>query len=1396
MRAGRDVERFLTGVLLSVLAVSVCGQDSAAAQDKSADAMERAYTSAVLPLLRRYCFECHSGKRTEAEIDLAESATVAAVRKHVKTWLKIREMLDSRQMPPKDSSQPTDDERVRLQTWVRDFLTGEAKAHAGDPGPVVLRRLNNEEYNYAVRDLTGVASLDPTQEFPVDGAAGEGFINAGSAQSMSPSLVTKYLDAAKDVASHAVLLPDGIRFSPHVTRRDRTDELLARIQAFYRNSTEDGGGSAVNLQGIRFNTNQGGVLAVQKYLAATLEERDALANGNKTIAAVAGERSLNAKYLNTLWQTLSGPPKASGSLLVDGLRQKWQRATAADTAKLAGEIAQGQKRLWRFNSIGQLTDGGKQKIWMEAVTPIVTRQELRMPVPAASDGSDIVIYLTANDLGDGRDHDFVVWDRPRFEFTATADGTAQPTMLLRDVHGLVGRIEDTVRTEIPRTALYLDAVSKLQSPDASFDEIVKSKRLNARLLKQWSEVVGLGRRAKREIRGHFTTKMTRAHGYADVNGWGTPQTPNMLTNRSKEDISFSTLTVLARGVVMHPSPTQESIAAWRSPLDGKVQIEGRVADADNKCGNGAAWRVELVSESGTATLADGVFDNGGEERFQPKGEFSVLKGDVVTLIINPRDKSHSCDTTHVELTLTEVGDKERKWDLATDVVDRILEANPLPDAYGNADTWHFGATGSKPKSKSVLIPGSALAHWRAAIMNAKPAEEVTRLAASVQAVLTSTIASLLDEPDRKLQDQLIDWRGPLQWTTLLAGTASVTDSEFGIDPAQFGKHPNGSPIDAASLCRQAPQVLEVRLPAALVAGSEFVVSAELHAATGNEGSVQVQALAAKPETLAVSPSSPILVREGGEAHRRLAASMTEFRNLFPSALCYARIVPVDEVVTMTLFFRDDEHLQRLMLNDAQAAELDRLWDELFYVAQEPIALTVAFEQIYEFATQDRPDLVKAFGPMRKPINDRADVFRQRLLKTEPAHLSAVLEFADRAWRRPLDDAEQTGLRDLYGQLRQSEIPHEEAIHLTLARVLASPAFLYRRENPAPGKDASPVANSELANRLSFFLWSSVPDSKLRKVADAGELVADDVLVRETGRMLKDTRTRRLAIQFACQWLHLRDFDQNDDKNEKLYPQFATLRSDMYEETVRFFEDMFRNDGSILGLLDADHTFLNESLAKHYGIGGVSGSELRRVEGVQSKGRGGILGMATLLASQSGASRTSPILRGNWIFETLLGERLPRPPGNVPQLPEAVPSGLTARQLIEKHSSVPECAKCHARIDPYGFALEQYDAIGRLRTTAVDTKTTLAEGKAIEGIEGLRDYLLTERRDDVVRQFCRKLLGFALGREVQLSDEPLLDTMLTRLEKNDYRFHVAIESIVLSRQFRQIRGTNLVVGAAE
>jgi len=296
-------------------------------------------------------------------------------------------------------------------------------------------------------------------------------------------------------------------------------------------------------------------------------------------------------------------------------------------------------------------------------------------------------------------------------------------------------------------------------------------------------------------------------------------------------------------------------------------------------------------------------------------------------------------------------------------------------------------------------------------------------------------------------------------------------------------------------------------------------------------------------------------------------------------------------------------------------------------------------------------------------------------------------------------------------------------------------------------------------------------------------------------MLKDDRLRALAIEFGTQWIHVRGFDELKEKNEKLFPTFdANLRKAIYEESVLFFQDLFQSDRPITDILDANYTFLNETLAKHYGIPGVTGPQFRRVEGVKKYGRGGVLGLASVQAKEAGASRSSPVLRGNWVVETLLGEKLPRPPPNVPRLPEEEgDGGLTMRQQVEKHAKVPACAVCHVRIDPFGFALEKYDAIGRLRAKdlgglAVDAKAKLRDGTEFEGIDGLRTYLLTKKKDVIVRLFCRRLLGYALGRAVALSDEPLLDEMVAELNKNGGRLSAAVLAIVRSQQFRMVRGS--------
>ncbi|MFN9266703.1 MAG: DUF1592 domain-containing protein, partial [Acidobacteriota bacterium] len=606
----------------------------------------------------------------------------------------------------------------------------------------------------------------------------------------------------------------------------------------------------------------------------------------------------------------------------------------------------------------------------------------------------------------------------------------------------------------------------------------------------------------------------------------------------------------------------------------------------------------------------------------------------------------------------------------------------------------------------------------------------------------------------------------------------------------------------------APGLLAFPLPADLVADAEFAVSATVPEAAG---AVQLEVATTKPSletgllpsltavqdkggtwssnNQALTVARPVVA--GAAARTRFAAMFEEYRQLFPASLCYTRIVPVDEVVTMTLFHREDSHLMRLLLSPAEQKHLDALWARLRFASRAPLLTVDAFEQLWQYATQDADP--SAFEPLRQPIQDDAALFRRQLVEAEPNHLDAVLRFAGQAYRRPVTPAEEQGLRALYARLRQQELPHDEAIRMTLVRVLTGPAFLYRTEKAPAGPASAPVSAWELASRLSYFLWSSQPDEALRQAAATGVLRTPAGLAAQVRRMLKDPKAARLSTEFGAAWLHLAGFDTLDEKSERHFPEFAALRGPMYEETLRFFTDFFANGRSILSLLDADHTFVNEPLARHYGIAGVAGAAWQRVAGMKARGRGGILGHAATLAKQSGASRTSPILRGNWVAEVLLGDKLPRPPKDVPQLPEDEAGlTLTMRELTEKHTADPRCAGCHRRIDPYGYALERFDAIGRARDKdlggrPVHTATRLLDGAEIDGLDGLRRYLLTQRKDDFVRQFNRKLLGYALARGLQLSDEPLLDQMQARLAANGYSVETAIASIIESKQFRQIRG---------
>lgn len=1409
-------------ILLSATSVLVFAHPRLAAKDPDFASLEEPFGQARA-LVHRYCAECHSPERAEAEIDLTAFDTFSKVQEQPETWQKVGEMLEDGQMPPEDAPKPTDEEQRFLHSWVWRFLKEEAKRNAGDPGPVVLRRLSNAEYAYSLRDLTGVSSLDPAREFPVDGAAGEGFTNAGQALVMSPSLLTKYLDAGKEVAAHAVLLPSGIRFSPHVTRRDWTEEILAEIRELYGKYTEAKGSSVVNLQGIVFDTNGGGRLPVEQYLSALLAHRKELDNHATTLGDIGHETGLSPKYLTGLWQLLNAPiansePNTS-SVLLDRLREEWKSAKLDDVGRMSALVADWQQALWRFTSVGHIGKAGAPQAWMEPVSPIVDRHEIRVKVPVPEGAKEVTLYLVAADAGDGNEHDFAVWERPRL----VAPG--RPDLLIRDVRPVTRALEKRRDLVVGGAAKCLAAAAEVNASGEAVDIIALARKheVDPDSLAAWLEYLGIGTGSPARIHSLLTRQTTSLAGYDFVQGWIGDDALSVVANSSDQAVRIPG-NMAPHGIAVHPSPTLQIVAGWRSPVSAALRIEGFVQHAHPECGNGVTWALELRRGHTRQKLAAGIAHGDRRIGIGPLENIAVHPGDLVSIVIGPRDGNHSCDLTAIDLIL-EAGDK--KWSLAADVSPNILAGNPHADRLGNSDVWHFLGEPATGGSDPLIPAGSLLARWQSAATD----EERRQRAEDVQRLLSADEKSLpKDSPDTALYRQLTSFGGPL-FASALRSIATGEDEEetsnaerLGLDPALFGKHPRGNPIESASFAVQAPAVTEIRLPADLLTDAEFVTAGTLHADTGNEGTVQFQVTTEPPATAAglrktdavettasgpwtsnnrrLSHSTPIVAKAGSHARRRIEDAFDDFREWFPAALCYTKIVPVDEVVTLTLYYREDDHLRRLMLDDQQSAHLDRLWEEMHFVSQDAFAIVDAYEQLLQFATQDADP--KVFEPLREPIYQRAEQFRARLSNAEPKHVEAVLAFAGDAFRRPLRDKEAEDLRVLYQRLRREELGHEDAVRLLLARVLVSPAFLYRPESTAVASEnpnrnvdhlprhAQPVSDFELATRLGYFLWSSVPDAELRNAAANGDLHGREVLLGQARRMLKDERVRRLATEFVCQWLHVYEFDAHDEKSETTFPTFSSLRGAMYEETIRFATDLFQRDGSVLEFLDADHTFVNEDLARHYELPGVTGPEWRRLDGLKAHGRGGVLGMATTLAKQSGASRTSPILRGNWVSEVLLGEKLPKPPKGVPQLPDEVPAGLTERQLIEKHSSTASCAKCHARIDPLGFTLEGFDAIGRTRTTgaggeARDLSGKLLDGGEIVGLDGLRQYLLNTRRDAFVRQFCKKLLGYALGRGVLLSDEPLLDEMQARLKANGYRARVAIETILISPQFLMIRG---------
>lgn len=603
------------------------------------------------------------------------------------------------------------------------------------------------------------------------------------------------------------------------------------------------------------------------------------------------------------------------------------------------------------------------------------------------------------------------------------------------------------------------------------------------------------------------------------------------------------------------------------------------------------------------------------------------------------------------------------------------------------------------------------------------------------------------------------------------------------------------------------------------------------------------------------------VPSAAEARTRYEASFAQFCAVFPDAffiserprmfLTLAKDIASDLLGHRLLtagfhsqmgYFRDDAPLCELVLDESQQRELEALWKELDFVALVPWR---QFRQFIWFERAEAPSFLTSaeFNSFRSEdeditteprlrqladayiakarklnLNEKAlqaveDYFtginasiralERARLAAEPVQLDALVAFAARAFRRPLSPAEREDILSFYRSLRAQKLDHEEAIRDSVVSVLMAPAFAYRMTLPdgdkRPGRNPEPLSDYELASRLSYFLWSSMPDQPLLDHAAAGDLHRPAVLAAQARRMMQDDRIRGLATEFGGNWLDIRRFEEHNAVDRERFPAFTNeLREAMFEEPLRFFTDLVRRNGSVLDFVYGDYTFVNPVLARHYGMPApkVAPDAWVRIDEAHRYERGGLLPMSVFLTKNAPGLRTSPVKRGHWVVTRLLGEHIPAPPPNVPVLPtdETKLGDLTLRETLVRHRQDKSCASCHAKFDSFGLVFEGFGPIGEIRSKdlagrPVETSAVFPDGSEGTGLDGLRTYFRTKVQDEFLDNLCRKLMVYALGRSLLPSDDFAIAAMHQKLSADGYRFDDLVEGIVTSRQFLTKRGAS-------
>jgi hypothetical protein len=558
------------------------------------------------------------------------------------------------------------------------------------------------------------------------------------------------------------------------------------------------------------------------------------------------------------------------------------------------------------------------------------------------------------------------------------------------------------------------------------------------------------------------------------------------------------------------------------------------------------------------------------------------------------------------------------------------------------------------------------------------------------------------------------------------------------------------------------------------------------------------------------------------------------------------------------YYRDDTALMQLILDKKGQDQLNRLWNEFDFVAHQTERTWVQYffnqsgevdgningplstesgskrpvghevtDQFVVFQMRDKylarwamdkehndPVAPKVFNWHFGAVNATLRNMEKEHVAAEPRHLAALIAFAAHAYRRPLTEKERVDLLAYYHVLRtKAQLSHEDAVRDTIVSILMSPDFLYRFDlnkgqaakaalttaSLKTGKafESQPLSDYSLANRLSYFLWASMPDAELLKHAAAGDLHKPQVLLAQAHRMLKDPRVNGLATEFTGNWLVFRQFETNNSVDRMRFPTFDdNLREAMFQEPIHLVQDNIQNDGSVLDLIYGNSTFVNPPLAAHYGMSVVDGDNDTwvKVADADKYGRGGILPMAVFMTEYSPGLRTSPVKRGNWVVQKVLGIRVPPPPPVVPELPsDESKTDKPIREMLAEHHKNPFCAGCHLRFDSFGLAFEGYGPVGDKRSKdlagrPIDASTTYPGGVAGDGLTGLKDFIRGHREDNYITNLCRKLMAYALNRSPQLSDESLVDKMKTNLAADGYKFRSMVDTIILSPQFLNRRVT--------